>query len=101
MRASRTSPCRLIQYHADNLAFDGAVALQKQIVSFVRGVRGVRQTPVTEWQIVDYFRATDPAFVRRQLTEVCGDGRVRIYPRSLSSSRKYNGGYIYEAAEVA
>lgn len=98
MRASRTSPCRLIQYHAANLAFDGSAALQKQIIAFIQGVRGERQTPVTEKQIVDWFRATDPAFVRHQLTEVCGDGRVRIYPRSLSSSRRHNGGYVYEVS---
>lgn len=99
MRSSRTSPCRLIQYHADNLAFDGAAALQKQIISFIRGIRGERQAPVTEKQIIDWFRATDPAFVRLQLTEVCGDGRVRVYPRSLSSSRRHNGSYTYEAME--
>lgn len=99
MNASRTHTCRLIQYHATNLAFDGATALQKCMVDFVSGIRGERQNPVTEKQIIAWFRGTDPAFVRKQLDVVCNDGRVRICRRSLSSGRRANGDYVYEVTK--
>jgi hypothetical protein len=98
MKASKTPACRLIEYHAANLSFDGAAALRQQIMAYVRGVRGQRLTPVTEKQIIDWFRATDAAFLRRQLTEVVALGQVRICSRSLSSNRRHNGGYVYEIA---
>ena len=83
-------------------AFDGAEALRRQIVAYVRGVRGPREAPVTEKQITGWFRGTDPAFLRQQLTEVVTAGQVRICSRSLSSNRRHNGGYVYEipAAEA-
>ena len=93
-----THDTRRICFHADNLKFDGAKALQSWIVRFVKGIRGERKVPVSEKQIVDWFRATDPAFVREQLDVVCADGRVRICQRSLSSRRRFNGAYVYEAA---
>ncbi len=98
MRASRTPTPRLIQYHAPDLRFDGVAGLRDQIVAFVRGVRGKRQAGVTERQIVDWFRGTDPAFVRARLTEVCASGEVRCCMRSLGSRRRHGGGYVYEAA---
>ena len=96
MRASRTPTPRLIQYHAADLRFDGATALRRQIVIFVRGIRGNRQTGVSEKQIVSWFRGTDPGFVRQRLSEACAAGEVRCCARALGSRRRFNGGYVYE-----
>ena len=95
-RRSRTPDCRLIPYHDTGLTFDGARELRNQIVSFVSGICGPRQNGVTEKQILERFRSTDPAFVRRHLSDLCVEGRVRICRRSLSSTRRHNGGYLYE-----
>ena len=95
MRASRTPTARLIQYHATDLRFDGAASLRRQIVGFVRGIRGERQNGVTERQIISWFRGTNPDFVRARLTEVCASGEVRCCMRSLGSGRRHNGGYVY------
>ena len=96
MRASKTPTCRLIDYSA-RLKFDGAAALRKQIVAYVGGVRGERQNPVTEAQIIAWFRSTPPDFVRARLTEVCGD-QVRCCLASMGGSRiRHNAKYVYEA----
>lgn len=98
MRASRTHDDRLVPYHLAELKFDGPKALQNRIVAFVRGVRGERKTPVTEKQIVAWFRSTHSWFVSAQLSATITDGRVRICQKSLSSGRRSNGAYVYEAA---
>jgi hypothetical protein len=97
MYASKTPMERLIDYSATNLKFDGAEALRRRIVAFIKGVRGERKNPVTEKQIVAWFRGTPPAFVKAQLTEVCG-GEVRIAIASMSSNRRASGVYVYEVA---
>ena len=98
MRCSTMDASRIITYHADNLRCDGTAALQKQIVRYVAGIRGKRQSPVTEAQILRWFRGTEPDFIRAQLTALCIAGRIRICQRSLSSRRRANGGYVYEIA---
>jgi len=95
MNASRTSTDRLIPFHAPNLTFDGALALRRRIAAYVKGVRGERQAPVSEAQIVRYFRATDPEFVRAQITSALSEGTVQIVRRSLSSTRRATGAYRY------
>ena len=95
MNCDRTHFSRQIDYSA-KLKFDGAAALRKQIVCFVRGIKGPRQNPVTERQIVKWFRGTPPDFVRKQLTEVCFAGQIRQCMKSLSSNRRFNGSYVYE-----
>ena len=95
MRASKTPICRLINYSAP-LKFDGAEALRKQIVKFVGGVRGPRQNPVTEKQIVLWFRSTPADFVKARITEVCGS-QIRTCHASLGGSHiRHNAGYVYE-----
>ena len=89
---------RLIDYSAPNLTFDGAVALQRQIVRFVGGIRNLRLHPVTRRQIIKWFRSTPDSFVDTQLVEVCVDERLRVYRRSMSSGRRWNGVSVYEVA---
>jgi hypothetical protein len=98
MRVSRTPDERLIPYHDSGLKFDGRKALQNRIVAFVRGVRGERKNAVTQAQIIRWFKSTCPKFVLEQLDAVCGEGRVRVCMRSLSSGRKASGSYVYEVA---
>ncbi len=98
MRCARTHFSRMIDYSANNLTFDGAAALQKQIVRFVEGIRGRRENPVTGRQIDKWFRNTPKNFVDDQLFAVCADGRVRACMRSLSSGRRWNGVSVYEIA---
>ncbi len=98
MNCDRTHISRMIDYSAGNLTFDGAAALQKQIVRFVGGIRGPRENPVTDRQINKWFRSTPESFVDDQLFAVCNDGRVRACRRSLSSGRRWNGVSVYELA---
>lgn len=98
MRASRTPTCRLLDYSAP-LQFDGAEALRRQIVAYAQGVRGARLSGVTEAEIVAWFRGTPSAFVRARLTEVVAQDRVRVCMANLSSGRRSNGAYRYEAPQ--
>jgi hypothetical protein len=98
MKAARTPTPRLVMYHDDALKFDGAVALRKLIAQFVYGIKGERKNPVSEKQIVQWFKATKPEFVKRQITEACASGAIRCVRNSLSSSRRHNGSYRYEPA---
>ena len=94
--ASKTPTCRLIDYSAP-LKFDGAAALRKQIVAFVGGVRGQRQNPMTEAQIIAWFRSTPAEFVRARLTEVCGKDGVRCCLANMGGSRiRHDARYVYE-----
>jgi hypothetical protein len=95
MRTARTPDARLINFADPALKFDGAAALRKLIASFVRGVKGERQNPVSEKQVVTWFKSTTPDFVRKQLTEAVGAGEVRIVRQSLT--RRTNRAYRYEA----
>ena len=98
MRCARTDISRMIDYSAPNLKVDGAVALQKQIVRFVGGIKGERENPVTDRQINKWFRSTPDNFIDDQLFAVCIDGRVRACRRSMSSGRRWNGVSVYELA---
>lgn len=100
MRAARTPDARLINFADPSLKFDGATALRKQIASFVRGIKGERKNPVSEKQIVAWFKSTSPSFVKEQLTHVVHDGQVNILRRSLSSTRRHNGAYRYEVGRA-
>jgi len=99
MRASRTHGSRLIMFHSPDLTFDGASALRKQIVDFVRGIRGERKNAVTEKQIVQWFRGTNAAFVRRQIGAACAAGEIRCCAKSLGSHRSHAGAYVYEVSK--
>lgn len=96
MRAARTPDCRLVNFADPALKFDGASALRKQIAKFVAGVKGERKNPVSEKQIVAWFKSTTPAFVKQQITEACAAGKIRCVMNSLSSGRRHNGAYRYE-----
>lgn len=97
MMASRTDISRLIDYGAPNIKGDGAAMLRRQIQQFCVGIRGPRQNPVSEKQIVEWFRSTNPEFVREQITQACAEELIRCCPKSLSSSRRHRGAYVYEA----
>lgn len=89
MHASKTPMCRLVDYSA-RLKFDGIVALRKQIVSYVGGVRGTRKGALSEDDIVAWFRSTPAEFVRLRIAEEVGKG--------LRSTQRPRGGNVYEAA---
>ena len=86
-----------INYADPAIKGDGAKACQNEIVRFVRGIRGPRKTPVTAKQICQWFKVTPEAFVEIQIAAACAAGKINIRRRSLSSGRKFNGGYVYEA----
>lgn len=96
MYASRTQTCRLIDYSAP-LKFDGIAALRKQIVAYVRGVRGDRHRAVSEAQIVTWFRGTPAEFVKARLLETVASGEITVAGMNLGSHRRANGAYAYEA----
>jgi hypothetical protein len=99
MRASRTDDSRKLMFHSEDLRFDGRKALRGHIVRFVRGIRGERENPVTERQIVQWFQGTDAAFVRSVLADMVATGELRVCQRSLGSGRLANGAYVYELEE--
>ena len=76
---------------------DGAKSCQAEIVRFVRGIRGPRSAPVTAAQIKKWMRATPADFVDTQIDNALISGKIRIFPRSLGSTRRASGGYVYEA----
>lgn len=76
---------------------DGAKSCQAEIVRFVRGIRGPRSAPVTAAQIKKWMRATPADFVDAQIDNALTSGKIRIFPRSLGSTRRASGGYVYEA----
>jgi hypothetical protein len=97
MKASRTDASRLIDYSSPAIKGDGAAMLRRGIQKFCAGIRGPRENPVSEKQIVQWFRSTDAEFVREQITEACTRGLIRCCQKSLTSSRRYRGAYVYEA----
>lgn len=100
MRAARSKDCRVIPYHADTLKFDGAAALQRQILKFVHGIRGPRENPVSRKQIVEWFRASDPAFVEKQIAFLSDTQKIKGCANSLGSHRRFNGRCVYELTEA-
>jgi hypothetical protein len=84
MKCSRTHEVRQIQFHAPGLKFDGATALQNAIVRYVCGTEGrPKVKPVSEYRVADYFRSTDPKFVREQLMVCHKAGRIKGRARGL------------------
>jgi hypothetical protein len=69
----------------------------RRVYAFICGVRGKRKHPVTCRQIDDHFHEYSRSAVSEALNTLILDGRVRIMMRSLSSRRRVNGGYCYEA----
>lgn len=86
-----------IDYSCPAVKGDGAKSCQAEIVRFVRGIRGPRSTPVTAAQIKKWMRATPADFVDAQIDNALISGKIRILPRSLGSTRRASGGYVYEA----
>lgn len=95
MPVSQTS--RAIDYSSPGINGDGAKMCQNEIVKFVRGIRGPRSQPVTAAQIVRWMRATPSDFVQAQIDAALMTGRLEIHPRSLGSSRRASGAYVYTA----
>jgi hypothetical protein len=88
MKASRTHHSRQIQYHAENLTFNGFEALQSQIITLLNR----RKNPMSLKQIQQWFRATDPQFVARVLMMM---DEVKCF-RNTMGRAKANCAYYYE-----
>lgn len=86
-----------IDYSSPAIKGDGAKSCQAEIVRFVRGIRRPRSSPVTAKQIAQWLRATPEHFVQQQIDAALLAGRIRISPRSLGSTRRATGSYVYEA----
>ena len=86
-----------IDYSDPGIKGDGAKMCQNEIVRFVRGIRGPRQNPATTRQIMKWLRHTPADFIHAQIDEALLAGKIRIRQKSLSSGRKANGAYFYEA----
>lgn len=87
-----------IDYSSPAIKGDGAKSCEAEIVRFVRGIRGPRRTPVTATQIRKWMRATPEEFVDAQIDKALISGKIRITPRSLGSTRRSSGAYVYEVA---
>ena len=75
---------------------------QEYIYQFIKGIYGDRKNPVSEKQVRKSFEKYYPEFKGNDfydfLDELLSVGRIIIRPRSLSSSRRWNGAYVYEVA---
>lgn len=89
----------VIDYSHPAVKGDGEKLCQSEIVRFVRGVRRPRTAPVTAAQITKWFRATPAEFIEKQIDEACHAGRISISPRSLGSTRRASGSYVYTASK--
>lgn len=69
----------------------------RRVYAYIRGLRGPRKHPVTCREIDDHFSEYSRSAVSEALNTLILDGRVRIMMRSISSGRRANGGYCYEA----
>lgn len=90
---------RKIAYHAVS-GYDGRAALKREIVRFVRGIRGARECAVTQEQIVAWFRATDAACVRRCILDLVVDDVITIQRSSLRSPMPHNTRYTYAVVDA-
>lgn len=95
MYHSRTPMPRLLRYNDPGFKGDGAGALRREIAKFVGGIKGDRKNPVSEKQILAWFKSTDPDFVRKQITDACGAGEIRCV-RTSTRTRGHNRAYRYE-----
>lgn len=93
MKCSTEHHSRRLMYQA--VKSDPRAALGQAIIKFIGGIRGPRANPVTRKQIEDWFIATDKAFLGSVLLDLTGEGKVKMGPKSLGSSRKFNGSYVY------
>ena len=91
MNASRSAQMPIDWTRAKN----PEAGCKAQIVKFVRGINGQRQTAVTAKQIERWVRFTPQEFVSKCLTDLVSEGRVRMCQKSLSSGRRSNGSYVY------
>jgi hypothetical protein len=98
MKCSTEHHSRRLMYQA--VKGDARAAMGRAIIKFVSGIRGPRTNPVTRKQIDDWFVATDKDFLGSVLLDLIADGKVKMGPRSLGSSRKFNGSYVYWLPEA-
>jgi hypothetical protein len=78
---------------------DRDAALRNAICRYVGGYRKPRVVPVTKEQIKHNFMRTPPDMIERALLDLITSGKMTISARSLSSSRRATGVYVYEIAE--
>jgi|GEM_PF-2455633 len=89
-----------IDFSSPAIKGNGAAALQRRIVAFVRGIRRPRQNPVSATQIKKWFRATPADFVDAQIDAAMSAGKIRIVANKLGSHRRSKGAYSYEIQQV-
>ena len=94
MRASRTDTNRQIQFHADNLSFDGAAALRRQIIKRIEKL----QNPPSTRDLERWFYATDSGFLSDQLYDLMARGRIRCFSKTMGR-RRHNSVVYYELSE--
>lgn len=83
--------------YADPACKDGKKHCQNEIVRFVRGIKRPRKNAVTKTQICNWLKVTPDDFVQEQIAAACNAGKIYIRQKSLSSGRRFNGAYVYEA----
>lgn len=95
MKCDRTATSRLWPYHDTSLTFDGRVALRSHMLRFIQGIKGVRKNPVTEREIVQWFRCTRPDFVRSVLWDLVMRRYVRQEGRAYRITGEYTVAFFY------
>jgi hypothetical protein len=95
MSPSRTDYSRRIDW--SGVKGDAPTQMRIQVVRFVRGIRGPRQTDVTQSDILRWFSGTPAEFVREGIVAAISAGELLCERRALG--RRRNGRYVYSVPE--
>lgn len=96
MGSAKTDQARLLDW--SKVKGDPLACLTLQVQRFVRGIRGLRKTPVSRNQILAWFRGTPTEFTDRAITEACAQAKIACHAKS-GTGRRHNAAYVYEAVE--
>ena len=70
--------------------------LEDEILAYIKGVNKPRENPLTKAQIVKHFPMYAETLVDQILVNLLFKGLVTLNRKSLSSTRRHNGAYVYE-----
>ena len=74
-----------------------SIPMRGALLSFIRGLRGPRENPVSTRDIERHFSATPKAFILAQLDALQSDGYVAVRRNGLNRKK---AGCVYEITEA-
>lgn len=96
MTTSRAHYSRMIDWSA--VKGDSKKQMSNAVANFVYGIRGKRETPVTEAEILRFFVGTPADFVREGINRALENGSIGI-SRTSTRTRGARRQYVYSVTE--